>query len=145
MPELPEVEVLVRHLNPLLRGKRIREVRVRRSKVLEPTSVRRFTRVLRGATFKELRRRGKYLLFSLKPQGGGSTILLVGHLGMNGRMYLQSPDEPLPKHAAVVLCLGKQNFIFEDTRYFGRLTLDTGGLARLGPEPLGAEFTVEGF
>ena len=51
----------------------------------------------------------------------------------------------LPKHAAVVLNLGRENFVFEDTRYFGRLTLDGSALARLGPEPLGAEFTAKGF
>jgi formamidopyrimidine-DNA glycosylase len=58
-------------------------------------------------------------------------------------MYLQSSNAPLAKHAAVVLSLGKENFIFEDTRYFGRLTLDTIALSRLGAEPLGADFTVE--
>ena len=45
----------------------------------------------------------------------------------------------------MVLNLGQENFVFEDTRYFGRLTLDRSGLDRLGPEPLQAEFTVESF
>jgi formamidopyrimidine-DNA glycosylase len=61
---------------------------------------------------------------------------------MTGRMYLARRDAPLPKHAAVVLELGRENFVFEDTRYFGRLTLDGDSMARLGPEPLGEEFTV---
>ena len=43
------------------------------------------------------------------------------------------------------LNLGRENFVFEDTRYFGRLTLDIRALAKLGPEPLGAEFTAERF
>jgi formamidopyrimidine-DNA glycosylase len=67
----------------------------------------------------------------------------VGHLGMTGRFYLQTKNAPLPKHAAVVMDLGRQHLVYEDTRYFGRLTLDPGGPARLGPEPLGPEFTVD--
>jgi formamidopyrimidine-DNA glycosylase len=49
MPELPEVEVLVRHLRPAMLGKTIRGVDVRRAKVLTPTSLRQFRRVLLGA------------------------------------------------------------------------------------------------
>jgi len=64
---------------------------------------------------------------------------------MTGRMYLLPARAPLPKHAAVVLGLGRNNFVFEDTRYFGRLTLNLRALAKLGPEPLGPEFTVERF
>ena len=71
--------------------------------------------------------------------------MLVGHLGMTGRMYLLPAKTPLPRHAAVVLNLGRENFVFEDTRYFGRLTLDTTALGRLGPEPLDAEFAVAPF
>ena len=70
-------------------------------------------------------------------------MTLVGHLGMTGRMYLSPKSEPLPKHAAVVFELGRENFIFEDTRYFGRLTLDTSAIASLGPEPLGPTFTAD--
>ncbi|PYJ07357.1 MAG: hypothetical protein DME25_03985 [Verrucomicrobia bacterium] len=58
-------------------------------------------------------------------------------------MYLLPSNAPWPKHAAVVLELGDQYFVFEDTRYFGRLTLDASAIGKLGPEPLGAEFTVE--
>jgi formamidopyrimidine-DNA glycosylase len=64
---------------------------------------------------------------------------------MTGRMYLQPAKMPLPKHAAVVLGLGRQQFVFEDTRYFGRLTLDHSAIAALGPEPLGEAFTTDYF
>jgi formamidopyrimidine-DNA glycosylase len=145
MPELPEVEVLVRHLRPLLGGRTIRAVQVRRAKVVGPASTRNFTQALRGARFGGLARRGKYLLFQLRQAGRAEPLTLVGHLGMTGRIYLLPARERLPKHAAVVLNLGRENFVFEDTRYFGRLTLDGSALARLGPEPLGAEFTATGF
>jgi formamidopyrimidine-DNA glycosylase len=64
---------------------------------------------------------------------------------MTGRMYLQSAGSPLPKHASVVLNCGAENFVFEDTRYFGRFTLDSGALSNLGPEPLSSEFTSDSF
>lgn len=144
MPELPEVEVLVRHLAPLVRGRTIRRVVVRREKVVAPATAEQFSRKLRGATFFELTRRGKYLLFETRGAKGQS-FPLVGHLGMTGRMYLQPETDPLPKHAAVVLELGGEHFVFEDTRYFGRMTLDEGAIAALGPEPLGDAFTAEYF
>jgi formamidopyrimidine-DNA glycosylase len=145
VPELPEVEVLARHLGPLLDGRVIRSVHVRRAKVVAPGSTRHFTQALRGAKFCGLARRGKYLVFQLRRAGCARSPTLVGHLGMTGRMYLLPISDPLPKHAAVVLNLGRENFVFEDTRYFGRLSLDGSALARLGPEPLGAAFTAKGF
>ncbi len=145
MPELPEVEVLVRHLAPLLKNKKIRGIRVNRPKVLAPTSERQLTMALSGARFSGVSRRGKYLLFELRAPGRDAPFTLVGHLGMTGRIYLLPKNAPLPKHTAVVMDLGRQNLIYEDTRYFGRLTLDLDGLARLGPEALGPEFTVDYF
>ncbi len=145
MPELPEVEVLVRHLTPLLKNKTIRGVEVRRPKVLAPTSESELIKALLGATFAGLERRGKYLLFTLRGPGKAAMFTLVGHLGMTGRIYLLPKKGPLPKHAAVVLDLGRYHFIYEDTRYFGRLTLDLRGPAKLGPEPLGPDFTVDYF
>jgi formamidopyrimidine-DNA glycosylase len=58
-------------------------------------------------------------------------------------MYLVPRKTPLPKHVAVELDLGNHLFIFEDTRYFGRLTLDNQSIERLGPEPLGEDFTLD--
>ena len=145
MPELPEIEVLARHLRPLIRGKTIRRVDVRRATVVAPTSPRKFGKTLLGATFVGISRRGKYLLFRLRPKQGGQPFVMLGHLGMAGRMFLARNRAPLPKHAAVVLELDQGRFIYEDARYFGRLTLDSSAVAKLGPEPLGAEFDGETF
>ncbi|HXF09842.1 MAG TPA: bifunctional DNA-formamidopyrimidine glycosylase/DNA-(apurinic or apyrimidinic site) lyase [Desulfuromonadaceae bacterium] len=149
MPELPEVEVLARHLTPLVRGKTIRAVNIRRAKSLRPTSPREFSDQLVGATFRDLSRRGKYLIFELQSAGPlrgrqrsqTAGIELLGHLGMTGRMYVALKREPLPKHAAIVFDLGDRNFIYEDYRYFGRMSLDLAPIRGLGPEPLGREFT----
>lgn len=140
MAELPEVEVLTHHLRPLLCGKIIRGVEVRRAKVLRPTSLQLFRQILPGAEFTALSRRGKYLLFQLRRNVSGRPVVLLGHLGMAARMFLAGKKEPLPKHAAVILDLGNKKFVYEDTRYFGRLTLDSSVLEKLGPEPLSDDF-----
>ena len=145
MPELPEVEILARHLRPLLKGKTIRAVEIRRAKVLLPTAPAKFQKELRGAKFLGLQRRGKYLLFELRRPADRRKFFLVGHLGMTGRMYLAPKTAPLPKHAAVVLRLGARNFIYEDTRYFGRLTLAVSAVEKLGPEPGDEKFTAQHF
>jgi formamidopyrimidine-DNA glycosylase len=143
MPELPEVEVLARHLAPLLRGRTVTDVRVHREKSVRPATAQAFRRRLLGVRCLGLRRRAKYLVFELRAPNGAGRFSLLGHLGMTGRMYLQAQEDPLPKHAAVTLRLDRQTFVFEDTRYFGRLSLDLRPLESLGPEPLEAEFTVE--
>src|SRR5207248_9417032 len=103
MPELPEVEVLVRHLSPLLRGRTVENVLVRRAKVLGTTSSHSLRTRLTGARFLDVTRRGKYLLFRLRPARSKKPIILLGHLGMTGRMYLQAKAAALPKHAPVIL------------------------------------------
>jgi formamidopyrimidine-DNA glycosylase len=145
MPELPEVEVLAQFLRPALRGKTIRGVMVRREKVLRPTSLKKFRQTLLGAKFKNLARRGKYFLFELQSKAPGQTVAVLGHLGMTGKMFLAPKSEPLPKHAAVIFDLGETNFIYEDTRYFGRMTLDLSPIEKLGPEPLDEKFSPENF
>jgi formamidopyrimidine-DNA glycosylase len=143
MPEFPEVEILARHLRPILRGKIIRGVDVRREKVLRPTSVKKFRKTLLGAKFTDLSRRGKYLLFTLRAKKTRKIIPLLGHLGMTGRMFLAPKNLPLPKHAAVIFDLGAMNFIYEDFRYFGRLTLDLSAIEKLGLEPLEQHFSAK--
>ena len=145
MPELPEVEILVRHLRPVLRGKIVRAVAVNRAKILRPTSEVELNRALVGAKFQSLSRRGKYLLFDFQNVATRKTVTVLGHLGMTGRMFIASKDALLPKHAAVVLELNRGNFVFEDTRYFGRFTLDLSALEKLGPEPDDKNFTPEIF
>jgi formamidopyrimidine-DNA glycosylase len=142
VPELPEVEVLCRHLGPLLIGRTIGRAQVHRAKVVAPDSPRKFANALRGAQFIGLGRRGKYLVFTVR-KANREPFPLVGHLGMTGRMYLLPAGKPFPKHAAVVLNLGSDNFVYEDTRYFGRLTLNARAIEQLGPEPLDPLFSSE--
>jgi formamidopyrimidine-DNA glycosylase len=145
MPELPEVEVLVRHLRPLLTGRRVGKVDVRRAKSVRPHAVEEFVDALQRRHFTGLRRRGKFLLFELEAARDRAD-LLVGHLGMTGRMYLQPLRAALPKHAAVVFGVGcGERFVFEDPRYFGRMSFDLGTVEGLGPEPLDHPEAPESF
>lgn len=143
MPELPEVEMVVRKLRPRIAGKTVQNVSARRLRVIAPTSERQLVRALKGARFVSVTRRGKYLVFKLRR--GKASFTLLGHLGMSGDMYVAPREQPEPKHAAVVLSLGREKLIYEDTRYFGRFTLDTRPLEYLGPEPLGTDFELEAF
>jgi formamidopyrimidine-DNA glycosylase len=145
MPELPEVEVLVRHLTPLVEGRTIHAVAVHREKVLRPTTTNALRRALRGARILGVTRRAKFFIFELRRPRERESFRVVGHLGMTGRVFLAPKRNPLPKHAAVILDLGDANLVYEDTRYFGRFSLDTSSLAKLGPEPLGSAFTVGTF
>ncbi len=144
MPELPEVEVLARHLRPAMHGKSIRRIIVNRPKILKPTTEPELKRALTGAHFKGLTRRGKYMLFEFRAKGG-KNVTLLGHLGMTGKMFVSRKGATLPKHAAVVFELSAGKFVFEDTRYFGRMTLDLSAVEKLGPEPWDVKLSPEVF
>ncbi|MHB9008198.1 MAG: bifunctional DNA-formamidopyrimidine glycosylase/DNA-(apurinic or apyrimidinic site) lyase, partial [Limisphaerales bacterium] len=140
MPELPEVEVLVRHLAAVLPGRRIHAVTVRRPRSVRPSRPRELAAALRGAVILGVNRRAKYLIFKLMK--GGKAFDLLGHLGMTGRMYLQSKRVEIPPHAVVAIDLNRDRWVFEDPRGFGRLSLETARLNSLGPEPLAQDFTA---
>ena len=139
MPELPEVETIVRDLRPSLVGRRIAAVRVgdrplrrRWSADWEPDLV--------GRRVGEVRRRGKWILLVLDRD-----YHLVIHLGMTGQLTVKSAREPLANHTHVILDLdrGRRQLRFRDVRRFGSATLIPGRKrveqffeeARLGPEP----------
>ncbi len=125
MPELPEVEVVRRGLEPVVTRRRITGVQV-----LHPRSVRRhpagpddFEVALVGRTISGTRRRGKYLWF---PMADGDAIL--GHLGMSGQFRVDIPSAPLQRHARVLVDLDDgQQVRFVDQRLFGGLALSPSG------------------
>lgn len=143
MPELPEVEVLARHLAPRLVGKRIRTVDVLDHRSIRPSSPATFTTALNHAHFQSVQRRGKYLVCTLRKHRGVYALLV--HLGMTGRLYLARRLRERPQHGRVVLGLGRESLVFEDVRRFGKMTLGSEPISRLGPEPLESGFTVEVF
>jgi formamidopyrimidine-DNA glycosylase len=142
MPELPEVEVLARHLNRQLSGRQVRRVRVLIPKWVRPHSAEELDQTLSGGLIQGVGRRAKFLLFQLTCREGRH-LTAIGHLGMTGRIFLQQEGQPLPKHAAVVMELDRDRLIFEDPRRFGRFNLNLSSLNALGPEPWDEQFTAE--
>jgi formamidopyrimidine-DNA glycosylase len=82
MPELPEVEVTRRRIEPLLVGRRIAHLRTSKPSYFFLTSPARLRRALAGRTLKSLERVGKYLVAEV--EGGGRLLL---HLGMTGQLF----------------------------------------------------------
>lgn len=145
MPELPEVETVRRGLESVLPGKTIEELVFRRSNLRIPLPPEMPER-LRGRKIGAIGRRGKYLL--MHHEGGA---VAIAHLGMSGRM-VYTPHEPPPpaRHDHVIWRFAKGGaLVFHDPRRFGLLTLSTAEdwpqhalLARMGPEPLGPDFSA---
>jgi formamidopyrimidine-DNA glycosylase len=139
MPELPEVETIVRGLGPRLAGLRIRSVRLLDPSLLRGGRAAELKR-LKGAKILGVRRRGKMILID----GEGGWALLF-HLKMTGLLLLENPAIPPGKHARLVLKFEKSDreLRFHDIRRFGFLRCLAGGsgcvspeLDALGPEPL---------
>jgi formamidopyrimidine-DNA glycosylase len=142
MPELPEVETIVRHLAPLVAGVRLRSVDVGDPRWCTPLPAGELAAALAGRRVARLWRRGKYLVWDLDGE-----IHLVMHLRMTGTLVWES--DVRPPHTRVVFDLEAGRIAFVDPRRFGTgtLVLGSGALtaffaARLGVEPLEAEFTA---
>jgi formamidopyrimidine-DNA glycosylase len=143
MPELPEVETTRRGLLPRVVGRSIQDVVVRNPNLRWPVP-RDLRRRLRGERVRDIRRRGKYLLFDL------SRGHLLVHLGMSGRLTVVPAKTAPRKHDHVDLVLDDGKALrFNDARRFGTvLWLDSPAedhalLAGLGMEPLAASFDGE--
>ncbi len=143
MPELPEVETIVRRLREPLIGRAFTGVHVGWERTVG-TPVEELKRRLPGQRIEGIRRRGKYLVFRLS--GGDSLIV---HLKMTGDLEVLPVTDPPRRHDRLVFDLdnGRQ-LRFRDPRKFGRVYLTDDPaqvLGRLGPEPLDAAFTEEDF
>jgi formamidopyrimidine-DNA glycosylase len=140
MPELPEVETVVRRLRPTLVGRRIERAQVLWARTIESPSASAFTRRVRGQTIASVERRAKYLLFKL---ASGDT--LITHLRMTGDFVLQAAGAKLDPYVRVRFQLdGGPELWFSDVRKFGRIALTDAPdefLGHLGPEPLARRFT----
>jgi formamidopyrimidine-DNA glycosylase len=144
MPELPEVETVMRGLQLRLLGRRIVSATVNRPDLRWALPAGLAAR-LTGARVESFRRRAKYILMRLD---GGDSVLI--HLGMSGRMVIGPLRPNTPKlHEHVVLETDDGWRVgFVDPRRFGSIDLVATGaedshklLAGLGPEPLGADLT----
>ncbi|MFQ5748759.1 MAG: bifunctional DNA-formamidopyrimidine glycosylase/DNA-(apurinic or apyrimidinic site) lyase [Planctomycetota bacterium] len=144
MPELPEVETLVRRLGPRLRGRRILGFESAWPRALENFTPVQARRQLAGARLVEVGRRGKF--FRLGTDRG---LWLLGHLRMSGNLFLGLPGAPAPRFLRHRLLFeGGSELQFTDSRKFGRLRLTedpASDLDALGPEPLERGWTSAVF
>src|SRR5918992_795782 len=147
MPELPEVETIVRDIRPTLVGRRIGRVRLSHDDVLRGVTRRRLVRRLAGARIKRVYRRAKHAVLEL------DSARLVIQPGMTGSLQVHrralKPNEA--RYAVLRAELtGGRELVYRDVRRLGTLLLlDDAEWANydaaIGPEPLEDDFSVEHF
>jgi formamidopyrimidine-DNA glycosylase len=141
MPELPEVETIVRGLAPRLRGRRVESVwwsgqplHLRRK-----VDVRGLRAVAVGHAITGVRRLGKFILIAVDGAGESGVVI---HLGMTGRLRVEAASDARALHTHVAFRLaGGDELRFADARRFGwvepgRPFSASAALARVGPDPL---------
>ena len=131
MPELPEVETIVRGLSDLS-GARIEKLQVIDPRLEIPVDE------LVGTKIERVERRGKYIVFRLSTEG-----LLIFHLRMSGRLTLtRSPNEE--RHTRLIFHLDRGKVYFTNPRRLGTVEYARNGFPhRLGIDPFDRDFTVE--
>ncbi len=145
MPELPEVETIARSIKPLVIGRTITAADVRWARTVATPSAKKFREQVKGQRILGVSRRAKYLILELEDYN------LLIHLRMSGDITVRKGKMQAEKHDRLILALrGKRgeesHLAFNDTRKFGRVWLTREPetvLGKLGPEPLGKEFTPQ--
>lgn len=130
MPELPEVQTIVNHLNLNLKDQVIRDFNVYYPAICYHKD---FSNQLINQSIKQLSRRGKYIIIHLEKG------FLIIHLRMEGKFFIQNLHDTLSKHTHASLYFDQYRLDYNDTRKFGRLDytfdLDAYFKDRLGLEP----------
>jgi formamidopyrimidine-DNA glycosylase len=159
MPELPEVETIVRGLRTSLPGHTILEVRLGKADFIDdPSSL---ADRLPGKRIAEIVRRGKFICIGLEPgkepsgapSASDSRLNLIIHLGMTGQLTLCRGSDPIAPHTHCFFALDDgRELRYTDIRRFGRILLVPESdmaefLGHLGKEPLqiGSEEFCKGF
>src|SRR5229473_3937548 len=153
MPELPEVEAVVRTLRPFVQARRIRCVHVFHPIATKPQTASHLARHAQGRRIRIVERRGKYVLIAL------DSGLVTMHFKLDGQLiWFSSPNELLERanqqengvHVDVAFELDKGILGFADRRHFGRVhaweSADAcPGLGVLGIDALSRDFTSSRF
>lgn len=155
MPELPEVETVLRGISPILEGNQIDYAQVNRPDLRRPFP-NNLAKRLKNRKINFLHRRSKYILIDLS---GGETLIM--HLGMSGRIIISQKvagtfhhnTNHSQKHDHFVLHLkDNHQLTFNDPRRFGVIDLLrtenlelSSMLSQIGPEPLSNSFNEAYF
>jgi formamidopyrimidine-DNA glycosylase len=142
MPELPEVETVVRSLRSKVVGRKILDIKNTWPRHLHEIGLEELRERVAGTTITHLDRRGKYILFTLD-----SSDSMIIHLKMTGQLLLQPASSSAQTHVHTVFSLsGGEELRFHDVRKFGRVYLTQNAatvVGDLGPEPLADSFSPE--
>lgn len=116
MPELPEVEIIKRIIEPQIEGQIIKTVDIRNAQIIAYPEADVFTKVLTEQVISHMSRRGKFLTIHMK---NGDQLVL--HLRMTGQLLVMPAEETKEKHTHLILTLSGGNQIrYIDVRRFGR-------------------------
>ncbi|MCC6500807.1 MAG: bifunctional DNA-formamidopyrimidine glycosylase/DNA-(apurinic or apyrimidinic site) lyase [Anaerolineales bacterium] len=141
MPELPEVETIVRKIKPQIVGRQILAADLRWARTLAAPSPRKFAEQVVGQKILNVGRRAKFIDIQL------AEFHLLIHLRMSGYLHIKRGTNRPEKHDRLIIQLsGGRLLAFNDTRKFGRVWLVSDPkeiFKKLGPEPLGKEFTPQ--
>lgn len=146
MPELPEVELVARSLDGLVKNRRIAAAELLRERLAPSVSLNEFDRLLQNSRINFVHRRGKHVLFDLD---NGRT--LITHLRMSGRFLLLPPEKENPKFTHAVFHFDDEaRLVFQDQRHFGFMNLvrtheleSSREISKLAPEPFSEAFSPE--
>lgn len=143
MPELAEVETVRNTLKKRILNKKIKEVKVIYSKMLD-NNEQVFKNILKDNEFRDILRIGKWLIFEL------NNHYLLSHLRMEGKYFVKSSDELLEKHEHIIISfVDGTDLRYHDTRKFGRMKIvnkdklyETKEIKKQGKEPFDVDLTV---
>lgn len=146
MPELPEVEHVVRALRAAITGRQIVAAELKLKRIAAGSSPMMFAKKLRNARIESIGRRGKHILINLD-----NGLVLIVHLRMTGKFVCLTQDQQLLPYSHVVFHLDdERRLVYCDMRQFGRMTIvvssglqGSKGLRDLAPEPLSDDFSLE--
>ena len=148
MPELPEVELVAKSLDSLVKGRKIIVAELLRERLAPENPPAQFAERLKDATINFIHRRGKHILFDLD-----NAETLITHLRMSGRFMLLPVERDLPKYShAIFYFEDETRLVFQDQRHFGMMKIvstvnlhDAKEIKKLAPEPLSDDFNTQYF
>jgi len=144
MPELPEVETIARGLAKRVNGDVIESVWLSNKKEPFKSAPKQIARTLADTKILDVRRVGKHIVIDLTPVKDDSAKAArqwIVHLGMTGRMLIETPDAAIPKHThAIAKLTSGRELRFVDPRRFGRLAVSETRFTGPGAEPLDISF-----
>lgn len=146
MPELPEVETIRRTLKELVLNKKITGIEVFWGKIIKhPDDIEHFRQIVIGQTIRDVKRKGKFLVFEL------DTDMLVSHLRMEGKYFINQTGMERDKHTHVIFNFSDGSSLnYNDVRKFGTMHvfskenyLKVKPLNQLGPDPFEEDFCID--